>query len=74
MVGRLARDNVAYHVRAALYAYYGDLDRAIEMADKAIDNREWFVVAFRSRWMEPLRADPRFEELLRRRVGITGVS
>jgi eukaryotic-like serine/threonine-protein kinase len=70
----LARDGVSYHIRAALYAYYGDLDRGIEMAEKAIEAREWFVVAFRSRWMEPLRADPRFLELLKHRVGIKGVA
>jgi tetratricopeptide (TPR) repeat protein len=70
----LARDDLSYHVRAALYAYHGDMDRAIEMADKAIDGREWFVVAFRSRWMEPLRADPRFEKLLQRRLGIKGIA
>lgn len=70
----LARVDVSYHIRAALYAYYGDLTRAVEMSDRAIDNREWFVVAFRSRWMEPLQTDPRFQELLRRRVGIKGVA
>ncbi len=66
----LARETAPFHVRAALYAYYGDMPHAFEMAERAIDEREWFVVAFRSRWMEPLRDDPKFEELLKERAPI----
>ena len=46
------------------------MPHAFEMAERAIDEREWFVVAFRSRWMEPLRDDPKFEELLKERAPI----
>ena len=66
----LARETTPFHVRAALYAYDGDMPHALEAAERAIDEREWFVVAFRSRWMEPLQADPAFEELLKDRAAI----
>jgi serine/threonine-protein kinase len=69
----LSHEGLAYHVRAALYAYHGDLDRAFEMAELAIGNREWFVVAFGSRWLEPLHDDPRFRDLMRGRLAIKGV-
>jgi TolB-like protein/tetratricopeptide (TPR) repeat protein len=68
----LARPEMPYHVRTCLYAYYGDFAMARKMAEKAIDNREWFVVAFRSRWFEPLHADPGFDEFLERRAPVTG--
>jgi tetratricopeptide (TPR) repeat protein len=59
-----------YHVRAALYAYYGDMQHAFEMAQLAVEAREWFVVAFRSRWMEPLREHPMFDDLLNNAAAI----
>lgn len=69
----LSRENVRYHVRAALYAYHGDKTEAITAAHQAIEQREWFVVAFRSRWYEPLQDDPSFETLLKSYAPIKGV-
>jgi len=69
----LARENLRYHVRAALYAYHGDKTEAITMAHQAIEQREWFVVAFRSRWYEPLQNEASFETLLKKYAPIKGV-
>jgi len=69
----LARENLRYHVRAALYAYHGDKSEAITMAHQAIEQREWFVVAFRSRWYEPLQNEASFETLLKKYAPIKGV-
>ncbi len=69
----LASGKAAYHVRTCLYAYHGDTARAIAMAREAISRREWFVVAFRSRWFEPLHQDPAFDALLKESAPIKGI-
>ena len=50
-----------------MYAGLGETDRAFEMLNRAFDTRDrgmsWIRVAPR---LDPLRADPRFTDLLRR--------
>jgi hypothetical protein len=46
------------------------MQHAFEMAQLAVEAREWFVVAFRSRWMEPLREHPMFDDLLNNAAAI----
>lgn len=52
---------------AAVHAGLGDVDRAFEMLHRALDSKDrgmaWILVAPR---LDPLRADPRFTDLLRR--------
>jgi serine/threonine protein kinase/tetratricopeptide (TPR) repeat protein len=67
------QEGVQYHTLAALCAYYGDADRALDLTEKAIQQREWFVVGLRCRWMEPLSGDGRFQKLVRDRVPIRGL-
>jgi serine/threonine protein kinase/tetratricopeptide (TPR) repeat protein len=69
----VGRPNQAFHVQTALYAYSGHPDSAIVKAQRAIDEREWFVVAFRNRWFEPMRDHPAFDELLKTRAPIKGL-
>jgi eukaryotic-like serine/threonine-protein kinase len=63
-----ARDRyVSPYSLAAVHAGLGDVDRAFEMLDRAHDSKDrgmsWIFVAPR---LDPLRADPRFTDLLRR--------
>ncbi len=52
---------------AGFYAYAGDQERALEWLEKAYDARDTWMVFLKDdlRW-ESLRADPRFQALLRR--------
>lgn len=55
---------------AAIYAQLGEKDLAFEWLDKAIENRHYPVLFLRvTPDIDPLRADPRFANLLRR-VGL----
>ncbi|MDH4038111.1 MAG: protein kinase [Candidatus Krumholzibacteria bacterium] len=67
------QERVQYHTLAAMYAYYGNIDRALDLTEQAIQAHEWFVVGLRCRWMEPLRDNPRFQKLLREQVPIRGL-
>ncbi len=52
---------------AVIYIGLGDKDKAFEWLDKAVDERSTFLVY--SRWeprLDPLRSDPRFNQLLSR--------
>jgi serine/threonine protein kinase/Tfp pilus assembly protein PilF len=69
----MARPGVPYHVRATLYAYDAEPDSAIAMTRRAIAAREWFVVAFRNRWLEPMQKNPQFKALLKEQAPIHGV-
>ena len=56
---------------ALIHAALGDKDKAFALLDKAVAERSTFLVY--SKWeprLDPLRADPRFQELLRR-IGLT---
>ena len=69
----VARSDVPYHVRAALYAYNAEPDSALAMTGRAIAAHEWFVVAFRSRWFEPMQKNSSFRALLKDQAPIHGV-
>jgi len=52
---------------ALIYAALGEKDKAFALLDKAVAERSTFLVY--SKWeprLDPLRSDPRFQELLRR--------
>jgi TolB-like protein/DNA-binding winged helix-turn-helix (wHTH) protein/Tfp pilus assembly protein PilF len=53
--------------RAIIYAALGEKNRAFELLEKGIEEREWWCYLLKVHFMfDPLRDDPRFEELLRR--------
>src|SRR5579871_48121 len=50
---------------AALYSDLGDKDRAFEWLDTAYQERDWLLTALKTDFLlDPLRSDPRFEELV----------
>ena len=50
-----------------MYAQLGDTDTALALLDEAIENREGDISFLNGEFLwDPLRGDPRFEELLRR--------
>jgi len=51
---------------ALVFASLGDADRAFELLDRAVDNFDSFVFSLHYPEFRPLRADPRFGELLDR--------
>ncbi len=51
---------------AAVYAAMGDKDRAISFTRKAVEERSDYAIYLNTDpWAEPLRADPRFQEITR---------
>ena len=55
---------------AGIHAQLGEKDRAFYWLDKAVQSRDFFLVfANVSPYMDPLRADPRFEALVKK-IGI----
>jgi tetratricopeptide (TPR) repeat protein len=51
--------------RAAIWAALGDKDRGIEWTRKAVEERSDYVVYLGTEpWADPLRADPRFQQIL----------
>jgi tetratricopeptide (TPR) repeat protein len=51
--------------RAAIWAAFGDKDRGIEWTRKAVEERSDYVVYLGTEpWADPLRADPRFQQIL----------
>jgi TolB-like protein len=55
---------------ARIYARLGDVDNAIRCLEQAYEQRECLLVLLKAlEWCDPLRADPRFKDLVRR-VGI----
>jgi TolB-like protein/class 3 adenylate cyclase/Tfp pilus assembly protein PilF len=64
---RSRSEYVATDSLAALAAFVGDLDYAIAMLDRAYDERPLTLAMYLSGpWFDPLRSDPRFQDLLRR--------
>jgi tetratricopeptide (TPR) repeat protein len=56
-----------YSALALLYAQLGDREQAFRCLEKAYENREsWLVASFLDPEFDPLRSDPRFDELLKR--------
>jgi len=61
-----ATNNVGYQI-AEIYIGLGDKDRAFEWLEKAYEDRsEWLTWIAIEPKLDPIRADPRFAELLRR--------
>ena len=55
---------------ALLYSGLGDIDKAFEWLEKAVENREFGIVLIDVHiWMDDIRRDPRFEAL-RRKIGL----
>ena len=56
---------------AFTYASLGNKDRALAWLDRAVEQRNWMIIYLkRDNVWDPLRSDPRFNELLRR-VGLS---
>ncbi|HEY2546640.1 MAG TPA: tetratricopeptide repeat protein [Candidatus Acidoferrum sp.] len=52
---------------AGAFAGLGDKDHAFEWLDQAVQNRDFFLSEVQGHpFMDPLRSDPRFQELIRR--------
>lgn len=68
MLEEQARSNyVSPYIRAAVYASAGMKDQALDMIGRSIDERDPAVARLKIEpGFDPLRADPRFPELLRR--------
>lgn len=67
-LNELVRDkHVSPYALSELHMALGETDRAFEWLDKAFDAREgWLVYMSVEPWLDPLRPDPRFRELLGR--------
>jgi Flp pilus assembly protein TadD len=51
--------------RAAIWAALGDKDRGIEWTRKAVEERSDYMIYLGTEpWADPLRADPRFQQIL----------
>ena len=51
---------------AAVYSALGDRDHAIAALEKGVQSRSLLAIVFVDPQLDPLRADPRFQQLLRR--------
>lgn len=70
---RSREDYVPDSWRAILLAHLGEKDRAFQLLDASLDQREWWATRLEvSPVFDPLRDDPRFDTLLQR-VGFPGV-
>jgi TolB-like protein/DNA-binding winged helix-turn-helix (wHTH) protein/Tfp pilus assembly protein PilF len=59
------REYVPAVYRAAIWAALGDKDRGIEWTRKAVEERSDYMVYLKTEpWADPLRSDPRFQQLL----------
>jgi len=64
LLARLERGYVTIKPFVCLYAGLGDRDRAFEWIEKAFEEHDPLLFWLRSvPYFEPLRADPRFEEM-----------
>lgn len=70
LLSRLKRGYVPIRPFVSVYAGLGELDRAFEWLEKAFQDRDPILFWIRSvPFFEPLRCDPRFEEMARR-IGV----
>jgi len=61
------RAEVSPVLPAFIYAHLGDKDRAFELLEQALEERSpWIVNSMFDGRLDPLRDDPRFQDLLRR--------
>jgi len=62
------RPDLSPYLRAHFYAALGEKDKAFAELNKAYENRDGFVVMYLKvdPRLDPLRSDPRFQDLLRR--------
>jgi tetratricopeptide (TPR) repeat protein len=62
------REHVAPGAFAFIYTGLGDKDQAFEWLDKAYEERDtaWFPMIRVNPMSDPLRSDPRFQDLIRR--------
>ena len=51
---------------AAIYSALGDRDRAIAALERGVQQRSVLAIVFRHPQLDPLRSDPRFQQLMRR--------
>jgi len=51
---------------AAIYSALGDRDHAIAALERGVQQRSILAVVFRDPQLDPLRSDPRFQQLMRR--------
>jgi tetratricopeptide (TPR) repeat protein len=69
-----AKNNLSYQI-AEIYIGLGDKDQAFQWLDKAYQDRsEWLTWIAIEPKLDPIRADPKFERLLRRMNLPSGVS
>ena len=64
--GTDAVNRAPYFSIGYLYARAGDTDRAFEYFEKSLEHREPDILRLRDPNLNPLRSDPRFQDLLRR--------
>jgi Flp pilus assembly protein TadD len=52
---------------AGLYGFVGEKDQAFALLERAYQGHEWAMTNLRvNQFFDPLRSDPRFQELLKR--------
>ena len=71
LVARLKEEGKSRYVQsywiAVQYAALGDKDAAFKELETAFQNRDWFLTRIKiDPFMDPLRDDPRFDEMVRR--------
>jgi len=54
---------------ALTYLYLGETDQAFGWLDRAFDDYDWGLVFLRNPLWDPVRKDPRFRQVVRRRFG-----
>jgi len=55
-----------FSVIASYYAQFGDNEQAFAFLEKAYKKKEVDVVTLKSTTYDPIRSDPRFQDLMRR--------
>jgi TolB-like protein/Flp pilus assembly protein TadD len=69
-----ATKKVAAASLAVAHLSIGNKDAALDWLARAVDNRSsWLIVLDAEPWWDPLRSDPRFQEI-RKQIGIAGVT
>jgi hypothetical protein len=54
-------------VVAAIYAALGDAERAFDLLERSYPDKEWWITTIKIHpWLDPLRDDPRLDDIVRR--------